>query len=138
MEWRDLVSDVVDYFEEHPGDFNDCIWTLDGDFGFLDNYDGLRYYSMDTLDDFFENTPVIDILDAINLRQFDTSDSYWHYADYGIESVPEEDFSDVLTYYSTDFVTFLYNHRDDIWGSIPKYVQKLFKAFIDDYDDEDE
>lgn len=59
----DNVRAIVNYFEENPDVFEDCIEELDSWNGYLDDH---RYYDMEDLEMFIPRDPV----EAINLAFF--------------------------------------------------------------------
>ena len=134
MDWRTACRKAIDYFYDNEDDFNRCVEALDSYNGFLDEHGG-RYWPMWEFDSYMSGMTASQILDDID-PSFDTGDSYFIQDPYsGITSCNTIDYSDLLT---TDTITDIYNHRDDIEDDIPSYVIKLFDSFLNDYEDDEE
>ena len=58
-DYNEKINAIIEYFEENEETFNDCIEELDAYNGYLSDD---RYYNMEDLDEFFSNTPPIDLL----------------------------------------------------------------------------
>lgn len=58
-DYNEKINAIIEYFKENEETFNDCIEELDAYNGFLADD---RYYNMEDLDEFFSDTPLIDLL----------------------------------------------------------------------------
>jgi hypothetical protein len=111
------IDKIINYFEENEDIFNECITQLDAYNGYLgDDY----YYSMDDLDEYYNNAKPIDLLYrafygydkdvwATDSRgdktygPFNPNRNYFYYNGYGnLVSTDYIDYSDYLNEYTVN------------------------------------
>jgi hypothetical protein len=124
---EELINQIIEFFENNEDIFNECIEELDGWNGYLNDD---RYYSMETLNEFYSSTEPIELLyrcfyghDADNYTtdasgnrtygEFNPNREYFKYNGYGnLVSTNYKDYSDKLDNY---FIESLYDNRQDIY-----------------------
>jgi len=133
MDWDEVVKKALDYFNDNNDEFEDVIEELDNWNGWPEE-NGTMYYPMDMLDDHFYGMSATEIIDAVDLSEFSTSDNYYYENGSGwIVSTDYKDYSDLL---DDDFIDEIYDCRDDI--DLPEYIEKLFEAYYNDEEEEED
>lgn len=78
-----IVKKIIEYFEENESTFNDCIEELDAYNGYLGDD---RYYNMEELDDLYNGTSPLEILQR---AYFGRDDDTWHTDSHGNKEYSE-------------------------------------------------
>ena len=134
MTFEQMCDRVIEYFRENEDEFNTASQDVYRENGI---HGGDRLYDMDTLDEYLDGYEPVDIINKVNLEEFDTSDSYFYDDGDWLISTNEKDYS---WYLESNFVYSLYQYytSGDLYEDLPSYVEKLFNAYDSDDDDEDE
>ena len=102
-----IENRMIKYWKAHNDSFSRICEELDSWNGFLDDD---RIYSMDELDGLLCDRKPSEVLQMVDISNFDYSDDYFYYDVYGIRSTNEKDYYDYVDY------------------------SNVFKKLIDDYD----
>ena len=102
-----IENRMIKYWKAHNDSFSRICEELDSWNGFLGDD---RIYSMDELDGLLCDRKPSEVLQMVDISNFDYSDDYFYYDVYGIRSTNEKDY---------------YNYFD---------YSNVFKKLIDDYD----
>ena len=120
---------IIEYFKENEDVFNSCIEELDSYNGFLNDD---RYYLMEELDEFYADTPVVDMLYRVfydhdddnyttdesgekHYSEFNPNRTYFYYNGYGnLVSSDYKDYSDHLDHYAIDEMKDYRSHINSI------------------------
>lgn len=104
------IEAVLNYFEENPDTFADCMDDMDSWNGYLGDD---RYYGMDEFDDLNDNRSPLELISSINFSKFNPNDNYFRFDIYGFESDDERDYSDYL---SPSTVRDMLDIRSHLWA----------------------
>lgn len=120
---------IIEYFKENEDVFNSCIEELDSYNGYLGDD---RYYLMEELDEFYMDTPVMEMLfrvfyghdnddyttdqyGTIHHSEFNPNRTYFYYNGYGnLVSSDYKDYSDHLDHYAIDEMKDYRSHINSI------------------------
>lgn len=120
---------IIEYFKENEDVFNSCIEELDSYNGYLNDD---RYYFMEELDEFYADTPVVDMLHRVfyghddddyttdksgekHYSEFNPNRAYFRYNGYGnLVSSDYKDYSDHLDHYAIDEMKDYRSHINSI------------------------
>lgn len=104
------IEAILNYFEENPDAFADCMEDMDSWNGYLGDD---RYYGMDEFDELNDNRSPLELISSINFSNFNPNDNYFRFDIYGIESDDERDYSDYL---SPSTVRDMLDIRSHLWA----------------------
>lgn len=120
---------IIEYFKKNEDVFNSCIEELDSYNGYLGDD---RYYLMEELDEFYMNTPVMEMLFRVfyghddddyttdesgekHYSEFNPNRTHFHYNGYGnLVSSDYKDYSDHLDHYAIDEMKDYRSHINSI------------------------
>lgn len=105
---------IIAWFEENKDVFNDCIEELDSYNGYLGDD---RYYCMEELDEFFNDTPAVNLL---NMAFFGRDDETWNINAHG-----EKEYGS----FNPNREYFYFNG----YGNLVSADYKDYTGFIDEY-----
>lgn len=129
-----IIKKIIEYFEENEGVFNDCIEELDSYNGYLGDD---RYYNMEELDDLYNGTSPLEILQR---AYFGRDDDTWHTDSHGNKEYgefnPNRDYFTFNGYgnlVSSNYKD--YSHKLDEWA-IESMLEN--RSYIDTIESDDE
>jgi len=141
MNWDDVVAKVRSYFREHSEDIVDYVETLNDYHSVEIPIPGnVDVFPMDEIDEILGNRNTLDIMkmalageddDSYYNEGFNLDRKYFYITDGELHSTDNPDFDPEDYLDGEDFITSLYDYRDDL--TLPKYIEKVFNA----YDEED-
>lgn len=120
ISYDDLYQKAVEILTDNEDVFNDMCDQLDSWDGFLGDD---RYYPMDEFDELLDGRSPLEIAQLVEGNDFNTSDDYFKFTIYGVESAYEPDYSDC--YSAEDVLDNLISSYNHLWMDGNAYTMDL-------------
>ena len=133
MTFNDLIDKSITYFEDNEDELGETLRSIG-----LTAFGGWEPMSELQVDYGFDSPLEVMALalDSYRENHFDPDDDFYRKTDDG--TLESDSYVDYTEYIDADLITEIYNERDNPNIVLPKYIERLFEAFLADYDNDDE